>query len=139
MKQIERDGVVLARHILPADWGDGLSFFSQDSEFIQVGAWHYDQGKILLAHIHNEVPRIVSRTYETLYIVSGRILVQIYTLQEEIVDAFEVSAGDILILLECGHGYHVLEADTRVLEVKNGPYLGAEVDRHRMKSTVSEG
>ena len=131
MKLIEKNGVILAKHITPGDWNEGLSFFSEDGEFIQVGAWNYSAGKDLLRHIHNEVERKVTRTYECLYLVSGAIAVQIYDLQENPVDEFVARAGDVVILLECGHGYQILEDGTRVLEVKNGPYPGADIDRRR--------
>ena len=75
--------------------------------------------------------RKVTRTCECLYLISGAIAVQIYDMQEKPAESFEARAGDVVILLECGHGYQVLEDDTRVLEVKNGPYLGAETDRRR--------
>lgn len=45
----------------------------------------------------------------------------------------DVCTGDIIILLRGGHGYSIIEDDTQVLEVKNGPYLGAEVDRRRIE------
>ena len=37
------------------------------------------------------------------------------------------------MLLRGGHGYEILEDGTQVLEVKNGPYLGPDVDRRRLK------
>jgi len=60
MNEVKERDLVLARHI-PSDevWKNGLSFFSQDSEFIQVGSWGYEKDKSLKAHIHNEVPREV--------------------------------------------------------------------------------
>jgi len=45
---------------------------------------------------------------------------------------FEAGAGDVVILLRGGHGYDIIEDGTQVLEVKNGPYLGAEADRRRI-------
>ncbi|MEG2082632.1 MAG: hypothetical protein RR011_05330, partial [Oscillospiraceae bacterium] len=57
---------------------------------------------------------------------------KIYSLGEELVDEFDVHTGDVLILLGSGHGYSILEDGTKVLEVKNGPYLGAEIDRRRI-------
>lgn len=132
MREIKKDGAVLARHITPKDIKDGLNFFSEDNEFIQVGAWSYDSGKELLAHIHNEVPRTAVRTYEALYVISGSLTAKIYDLNGEPVEVFTVKAGEILILLECGHGYSILEDNTRVLEFKNGPYLGAQTDRYRI-------
>ena len=133
MKEIIKDGLVLARHITKDDIKDGLNFFSKDEDFIQVGVWgNYEKDKDLKAHIHNVVERTSNRTYETLYIMNGSIEVTIYTLSEEVVDKFDVKQGEILVLLECGHGYRIKEDGTYVLEVKNGPYFGAEIDRRRI-------
>jgi len=132
VKEIIKDNVVLARHIPNSDWKEGLSFYSQDEEFIQVGTWRYDSGKELLAHIHNEVERKVYWTQEVLYIRKGSIKAKIYDLDENFVDEIIVKEGDILILLRGGHGYSILEDNTQVLEIKNGPYVGAEKDRRRI-------
>jgi uncharacterized protein YjlB len=125
--------VVLARYI-PSEkvWKDGLNFFSPESEFLQVGSWGYDNGKQLLAHTHNEVAREINWTQEVLFIHSGRIRALIYNLEGQLVTALEVAAGDIIILLRGGHGYEILEDNTQVLEIKNGPYVGADADRRRL-------
>jgi hypothetical protein len=132
MYVIEKDGVILAKLIKPDDIKPGLNFFSDDSEFIQVGAWVYEKGQVLLPHIHNCVERIINRTNEVLYIINGKVEATIYTIQEEVVEKLVLESGDVLILLTSGHGYEILEKGTRVLEVKNGPYLGAEIDRKRI-------
>ena len=130
--EIKEGDLVLARHI-PADaaWRDGLSFFSQDDDFIQVGVWGYDAGKQLKAHIHNEVERKVLWTQEVLFVRSGKIRSSIFDTTERKVAELEVGAGDVIILLRGGHGYDILEDGTRVLEIKNGPYVGADLDRRR--------
>lgn len=133
MKEIKQGNTVLARQITEADAKDGLNFFSEDSDFIQVGMWkNYEQNKELSAHIHNNAVRTANRTYELLYVIRGCIEAFIYDLNEKYVDTLIVQQGEILVLLECGHGYTIKEDCTTVLEVKNGPYLGADVDRHRM-------
>jgi len=43
-----------------------------------------------------------------------------------------IGTGDVAILLRGGHGYEILEDGTEVLEVKNGPYVGADRDRRRL-------
>lgn len=132
MKEIKVNGTVFARHIVKEDIKNGLNFFSDDAEYIQVGIWgHYGQGKKLQEHIHNEFERTAKRTYEVLYVIKGRIKAKIYSLAEEYVETVIVQAGEVLVLLECGHGYEILEDDTTVLEVKNGPYAGSEKDRYR--------
>ena len=130
--EIKEGNLVLARHI-PADaaWRDGLNFFSEDGDFIQVGIWGYDAGKDLNAHIHNEVKREVLWTQEVLFVRHGRIQANIFNTHEQKVSELEVSSGDIIILLRGGHGYTILEDGTQVLEIKNGPYVGPDKDRRR--------
>lgn len=132
VREIKKNGMVLARHIPAGVWNDGLSFFSKDNEFIQLGTWKYNKGKELLAHIHNKVERKINRTQEILFIKKGKIQASIYDLKGNLVKKINVGCGDILVLLNSGHGYKILEDNTQVIEIKNGPYLGAEIDRRRI-------
>ncbi len=131
IREIKYDNLVLARYVPSEAWSEGLGFYSNDEEFVQVGSWQYNKGKELLKHIHNQVERSVDRTQEVLYIRRGSIKAKIYTLDEVFVEELTVKQGDTLILLNSGHGYEILEDGTQVLEIKNGPYLGAERDRRR--------
>jgi hypothetical protein len=133
MRVIEKDGFILAKLIKPDDIKPGLSFFSDDNDFLQVGAWEYEAGKNLLPHVHNIVERVINRTHEVLYVAQGSLKATIYTLDAEVVESLTLEQGDILVLLSSGHGYQILEDNTRVLEIKNGPYLGAEKDRSRIE------
>ncbi len=136
MKEIKANGIILAKHIPSEEWQEGLRFYSNDQDFIQVGTWGYDAGKELLAHAHNSVERKVLKTQEVLYIRKGSVLAQIYDSDKNLVEELVIKEGDTLIALEGGHGYKVLEDGTQVLEVKNGPYLGAEVDRQRIGEKI---
>jgi hypothetical protein len=131
--EIKEGDLVLARHI-PAKsaWKDGLNFYSQDDDFIQVGVWGYGTGKELKAHIHNEVKREVLWTQEVLFVRTGKLQASIFDTKENKVAELEVNAGDIIILLRGGHGYDILEEGTQVLEIKNGPYVGPDRDRRRL-------
>lgn len=131
--EIKEGNLVLARHI-PANsaWKDGLNFYSQNDDFIQVGVWGYGTGKELKAHIHNEVKREVLWTQEVLFVRTGKLQATIFDTSEKKVAELEVNAGDIIILLRGGHGYDILEEGTQVLEIKNGPYVGPDRDRRRL-------
>ena len=131
--EIKEGELILARHIPETDaWSDGLRFFSPDDDYEQVGTWGYAKGKVLLAHTHNEVVREVLWTQEVLYIRRGRIRADIFNTQDQKIAELFAGAGDILVLLRGGHGYEILEDGTQVLEVKNGPYVGADADRRRL-------
>jgi hypothetical protein len=131
MKEITKDGRALARHITAEDLAGGLSFFSKDQDPIQLGAWNYGAGVELKRHIHNEVARTILRTQEVLVVLNGSVEAVIYDLDGTEVAKLIVKSGEVLVLLDSGHGYRILEDGTRVIEVKNGPYLGAEIDRRR--------
>ena len=135
MIEVKDNDIVLARYI-PADtaWEGGLSFYSEDEDYIQVGTWGYDSPKELLAHTHNEVHRDVAWTQEVIFIKNGSIRAEIYDLSNNKVKDIVCKTGDMIILLRGAHGYHILEDGTQVLEVKNGPYVGAELDRVRLKT-----
>ena len=133
IKEVKEGDSGLARYIPAREAGrDGLNFFSPDEDYVQVGSWCYEKGKQLSAHQHNRVERMVPWTQEVLYIRQGRVRVKIYNSQSELVDQWDAVSGDIVILLRGGHGYEILENDTQILEVKNGPYVGAEKDRRRL-------
>ena len=130
-KNIESDGLLLAKYIPGDSWKEGLSFYSDDKDFIQVGTWKYGEGKNLLAHKHNIVPRNADITQEVIYVKKGKLLAKIYDLNNVFLEELEMRSGDCMIMLRGGHSYTILEDDTEVLEVKNGPYFGAEIDRVR--------
>lgn len=134
VKEYKDGDVVLARHI-PGSvaWQKPLQFFSQDADFIQIGTWSYDAGKELLAHTHKIVPRTFEWTQEVLYICKGSIKAHVHNRQLEKVVEFVANEGDIVVMLAGGHGYDILEDGTRVIEIKNGPYVGAEADRVRLQ------
>jgi len=124
--------LILAIVIRNTDWEEGLNFVSSEEDYLQVGIWGYNKGKKLEPHIHLLAPREVLRTQEVVFVKDGRIKADIYTEKGEFLKSVELRKGDVIILLNGGHGYEILEDNTRVLEVKNGPYVGADKDRKRI-------
>ena len=129
---INTDNKKIALKISSYELKDGLSFFTEDDDFIQVGGWNYPKGKSLASHIHNDIPRLVGRTQEFIYVIRGLIKVSIYDDNDTFLEELYLKTNDFLVLFAGGHGYEILENNTQVIEVKNGPYLGADVDRRRI-------
>src|SRR5882724_7300228 len=114
LRQI-RDGETLLARFIPADaWKQGLSFFTDDSDFIQVGSWNYDAGKSLLPHVHNHVERVVLWTQEVIYVRKGSLLATVFNREGRAIEDVEVGTGDTLVLIDGGHGYKILEEGTEV-------------------------
>lgn len=131
-KKIMSGDTILALYITAKQSGSApLSFYSEENDFIQVGEWNYNAGTILHRHYHNEVSRTVTLTQEVIVVRAGKVSADIYDDDQTLVETIILEAGDILILLAGGHGYEILSDNTQVIEIKNGPYLGAEIDRTR--------
>ena len=126
---IKDSEITLAIIIRSGNFKEGLNFFSQDEDFIQVGTWNYDKGKVLNAHNHLIADRSVNRTQEVVIIRSGKLKADFYNEEDKLIKSEVLNGGDIIICLAGGHGYEILENKTQVLEVKNGPYLGVEKDK----------
>jgi hypothetical protein len=129
IEKINDDDLILAMVLRDSSWEEGLHFVSSERDFQQVGTWGYDKGWKSKPHIHLTKPREVLRTQEVLFVKEGALKADIYTEKEKFLTSVELHRGDMMILLNGGHGYEILEDNTKVLEIKNGPYLGAVEDR----------
>lgn len=129
MEVVERDDVLYAIIHRKNDWKNGLDFLTPDEAFCQVGTWWYQKGKKLRAHrhIHNERPNKV--TQECVIAINGSMRVDFYDDDDNVFRSEILNTGDIMIMLAGGHGYEILENDTKILECKNGPFVSVEKDK----------
>tara|TARA_B110000263_G_scaffold239859_1_gene242485 strand:- start:755 stop:1174 length:420 start_codon:yes stop_codon:yes gene_type:complete len=110
---------------------EGLSFVTEDEDYIQAGVWNYDKGTKLPAHYHNYFERKSYRTSETVYVARGEIECTIFTEEGDLIWKGTLKKGQLIIQLQGAHEYSILE-DAIVVETKNGPYFGPEADRTRI-------
>jgi hypothetical protein len=110
-------------------WVEGLNFITDDSLFIQVGSWWYQKDKNLAKHKHNLVPRESNITQEMVYVKSGSMSAKIFDQKMNFVDEIILKEGDMAIMVYGGHGYKILEDNTKIIEAKNGPFVSVEVDK----------
>lgn len=133
MREIRSDAELLAIYIPSGSaFSKGSRFFCRDEDFIQLASHGYEKGKVVLPHQHKKEPRLAEKTQEILVIVNGALKADLYDDKHQIVDSLILNKGDIIVLLAGGHGFTALTDDTRFLEMKNGPYPGAEKDRFRL-------
>lgn len=92
---------------------------------LQLGFIVYPADSDIPRHLHRPIQRQLAETLEVLIVRSGRTRVDFYSKFKEFVTSREVGAGDVLLLVSGGHGFHQLE-DTVLVEVKQGPYTGLD-------------
>jgi len=95
----------------------------------QVGFVVYPTGGEIQRHVHRPVERHLIGTSEVIVVRQGRCEIDIYNSQRQLVATKELREGDILLMIDGGHGFRMLE-DTVFLEIKQGPYTGIE-DKER--------
>ena len=133
MKKIENKGKIIAIIYKDDDWVEGLNFITPGSLFVQVGSWWYQKGKKLESHIHNEFDRVSTRTQEMTYVKSGSMKVTLYDEEMQYFDEFILMEGDLAVFAYGGHGYEILEDNTKIIESKNGPFIDVETDKTKFK------
>ena len=122
---IEKDGIQLGAIVRSTYHNDGIGFFSDDNDGLQLGYMNRPDNYIIAPHTHNKIKREVFFTEEILFIRSGMVRVDFYDDNQIYIESHIIRGGDIVILKAGGHGFKVLErAD--IFEVKQGPYLGAQ-------------
>lgn len=123
MHEIKHNGKTLAIIDGVQNFDVGLAFYGTADDYIQVGRFRYDAGKVLRDHRHIARPRMVEKTQEILIVLRGGV--QATTFAEEgslVVDSRELKEGDFFISYWGGVGFRVLTDDTRLIEIKPGPF-----------------
>lgn len=129
VQEIVHNGQLLAI-IISAEFREpGIHFFTPNDLSQQVAYMQHPAGKQIQPHVHNPVPREVNYTQEVLLIKRGSLRVDFYSEQQEYLESYLLKTGDVILLIQGGHGFEVLE-DLEMIEVKQGPYVG-ENDKTR--------
>ena len=108
---------------------EGVNFFTPHAFPQQLGFQKRLKGDVIKPHTHKSIPRQITHTQEVLFIRRGRCRITFYDVEGNHLDARELESGDIILLAHGGHGIEILE-DIEFIEIKQGPYLGAEDKAH---------
>jgi hypothetical protein len=111
----------------------GVNFLTPKEFPQQLAYMEHPAGKVIDAHLHNKLTRRIECTQEVLFVKRGRILLKLYTADQDYLSSRVLYAGDVILLASGGHGFEMLE-DTSFIEVKQGPYIG-EHEKMRFTST----
>lgn len=115
---------LFARIIKTSKFDGVFKFFTEDEDNLQVSAWNHKKGYECVPHIHNVIPRTIDLVNEVVIVISGEVLVTFYTPEGKKIAERVLRKLDICHTLQGGHGYKILTEGTKIIEVKNGPFMG---------------
>ena len=105
-------------------------FAKKDTNFVtpedlpqQVGFLWREGGDSIEGHFHKDIKRDIKITQETLIILEGDVEVDLYDSSSTLVTTVRLKKGDLIVLVKGGHSFEFL-SETKMVEVKQGPYLG---------------
>jgi len=103
----------------------GPNFFTPPEWPQQLGMLVYTRGKKIPPHKHKCLKRETETFTEVLVIIEGLVKVDLYDSEKRLTRTVILQAGDSILFASGGHAVEILE-DARILEVKQGPYIGQE-------------
>jgi hypothetical protein len=125
IKKTDQVYAIVVRASLPPE---GFNFVSRNDDSLQLGVNHYKKGGRVNPHMHLPIERLLINTLEVLHIDQGAVSLELFDEGKQRFYATELRAGDTVVLIRGGHALSILD-DTRIVEVKQGPYLGPEKDK----------
>ena len=125
MEKIIDDGNILAIIIRKDSGLKGVNFFTPQEFSQQLGLLVHEKGKKIKAHRHKVIKREINLTQEVLVIIEGKVKVDLYNNDLQKIKTVIVSDGDTILLANGAHSIEILE-DSRIIEVKQGPYAGMD-------------
>ena len=138
MRQVKLRDELYAIIVSPDDFTDGINFVSAAEWPFQLGLLMHKSGHTIAPHRHTAQPgRVIAQTQEFLLVVSGTMEVDFFDVDGQWFDTQRLTSGEALLHIQGGHGFRFMEK-TRVLELKQGPYLGKDKEKE-MIGTVSQG
>lgn len=130
IKKIMHNGEVIAIVFKeePNDVKGGINFFTSPENSLQTGILNHPKDHIIPPHIHNKVERRIVDTQEMLYLERGKMKVSFYTEENKKIGEETMVPGNLVLLMKKGHGFEMLE-DSKLVYVKQGPYVNKETDK----------
>lgn len=121
-EQCVEDGKVLALVVRSAFAPPKTTFVTPDDFQQQLGFIVYGAGTTIPRHSHLPIERQIVGTNEVIFVRQGRCTAEIYGRERTVIQRFDLSQGDVIVLNGGAHGF-VVHEDTVLMEVKQGPFM----------------
>ena len=107
---------------------EGVSFVSDREMPLQLGISTYKKDQEITPHAHLKKETNITELQEIIHIEKGKTEVDLFDLQDKKFRTIQLSEGDTIFFINGGHGFRMNE-DTKIIEVKQGPYSDKSQDK----------
>jgi hypothetical protein len=131
---VEYNGVKYAEIIWADTAVDHTTFFSPPESSFQFGLLAHPAGYVEPPHYHRAVERTIGDLQQMFVVQRGVVDVRLFDDGGAPLRTIRLAAGDAIVLVHGVHAITVVE-DFQALSVKQGPFLGDEVDKVNVRET----
>lgn len=125
LEKVSAGDEILALVVRSGFSSPGPNFFTPPEWPQQLGLLVYERGKKIPPHKHKSLKRETETFTEVLVLLAGRLKVDLFDSENKLIRTVILEPGDSILFVSGGHGVEILE-DAKILEVKQGPYIGQE-------------
>jgi hypothetical protein len=126
------DGNELIAQIYDLNTSGGVFFPTPDTAEFQCGFGTVTETKNVVPHLHNEVERQVINTSEFILVLEGQLDVNFIAPDGHSLSSYSLKKLEGFLQFKGGHSI-IIEAGTKYIELKQGPYLGHVHDKTILK------
>jgi hypothetical protein len=127
VREIRSEGRLIA-HVYDLNHDGGMTFPTEHAAEMQCGFGIAAVEKTLRPHVHKLLLRQTESTSEFILVLSGAMHVDFYDPEGRFVETARLGPEMALLQFIGGHGFKV-DAGTKYIEVKQGPYYGESADK----------
>jgi hypothetical protein len=128
LEVIEHGGTMYAEIIWAGTNVEKTRFFSPAESSFQFGLLAHGAGYQEEPHFHRAVRRTIDDLQQMFVVQRGIVDVQLFSDDNRLFREVRLHPGDAIVLVHGSHAIKVIE-DFQALSVKQGPFLGDEVDK----------
>lgn len=128
LERYTHDDVLYAIVVKGKEQLKGMNFITPNDFPLQFGINIYKPNDSCKPHIHIPCERNIIDAQEVLHIDTGLVDIDLYDSKEQKFATVRLEGGDSIFLVAGGHGLRFVK-ETKIIEVKQGPYMGREADK----------
>jgi len=102
---------------------------TDNEALLQVSAIKFNKFQEVKKHKHLPLRRETIGTSEIWLVTKGKFKITLFDTDNSKIREFTLGVGDLVVFFDGGHSLTAMSKNARILEFKNGPYKGADLDK----------
>ena len=125
--QVKKD-YLLGKIVKPGNFKSRVDLTPSDA-LLQISAINFTKSQQVKNHRHLPLHRETVGTSEIWLVTKGKFLATVFDTDDSKLGEFTVGTGELVVFFGGGHSLIAKSNNARILEIKNGPYKGADLDK----------